>query len=93
MAITFRKGRHTIIPDREIVEILVDGEVGGIIYPNGEEGIKIVSAHITYTETDPDFAGTVVEDDGTKTWPPIPAVLIQFHRTPYTIEGNRIVRL
>ena len=93
MTVSFRMGRHSIKPGVGIVEILVDGEVVGAIYPTGEKGIKIVSAHIEKTKTEEGFAGKVVEDDGAKSWPPIPAVLITFELRFYSIIVCRIVKL
>jgi len=93
MAIDFRIAPHSIFPNIRIVEILVDGEVAGVIYPAGEKGIKLVSAHIEATTVEEGFGGEVIEDDGRRSWPPIPAVLIQFNPSPYLIQGNRIVKL
>ncbi|KKW45550.1 MAG: hypothetical protein UY96_C0019G0016 [Parcubacteria group bacterium GW2011_GWB1_56_8] len=68
--IGFRVVPHSILPGVQIVEVLVDGEVGGVVYPAGEKAIRIVSAHIAETATDEGFDGEVVEDDGTKSWQP-----------------------
>lgn len=91
MAINFRTAKQSFTK-QDIVEILVDGKVAGVIYPSGEKGIKIVSAHISGTSTEDGFAGEVAEDDGTESFPPIPAVLISFNPSPYEIKGGRIVR-
>ena len=91
MAIRFRIVKNSFTR-QDIVEVLVDGKVAGVIYPFGEKGIKIVSAHIVGTIVEENFAGEVVKDDGTESFPPIPAVLINFNPSPYDIEGGRIVR-
>lgn len=91
--ISFRLARHTILPGVSMVEILVDGEVAGVVYPAGEKGVRIVSAHIKETETEEDFSGEVIENNGTGSLIPIPHVEIQFDPSPYVISGGRIVRL
>lgn len=92
MAVEFKIIPHGVYPDRQTVVILVDGEIAGIIYPMGEKGIKLVSAHMRETQVDNDFVGVVVEDDGSRNWPPIPAVLIGFDPSPYRVVGNKIVK-
>jgi hypothetical protein len=91
MAVTFRIAKHSIEKGVSLVEILKDGKVIGSVYPNGESGIKVVSAHIEDTKVEEGFAGEAREDDR-KVWPPIPAVLIYFHPSPYVIRGDRIIR-
>lgn len=76
-----------------IVEILIDGKVAGAIYPAGEKRVKIISAHIEKTEKEDGFSGEMIEDDGSKTRPPIPAVFIKFNPSPYIIKDNKIVKL
>ena len=92
MAVDFRVASHNVKPDTRIVEVLVDGKVAAVIYPMGAKGIKLVSAHIEETEAEKEFAGTVVKDDGGKNWPPIPALLVTFDPSPYTIVGNKVVK-
>jgi len=82
MAGTFEVKPHSIKHGVQVAEILMDGEMVATIYPDGEKGIKLVSAHME----------GVVQDDGSRSMPPIPAVLITFDPQPYTIEGNRIVK-
>lgn len=82
MAIGFRVLPHSVRPGVQIAEILINGSMVAAIYPDGEKGIKLVSAHMK----------EVRQDDGTTSVPPIPAVLIEFDQQPYTIEGGRIVR-
>lgn len=82
MAVTFEVKPHSIKPGVQVAEILIDGEMVATIYPDGEKGVKLVSAHME----------KVVQDDGSKSVPSIPAVLITFDPQPYTIEGGRIVK-
>jgi len=93
MAIDFRIASHGFLPDTSIVEILIDGEVAGVVYPAGEKGIKIVSAHMTEVIPEGGFAGEILENDGSTSWPPIPAILIRFSPSPYVIQGNKVVIL
>jgi len=93
MAVEFKIKPHSILKNIQVVEILVDGRTAGVVYPMGDKGIKIVSAHIEKTQIEKDFVGEVVEDDGSQSWPPIPAVSIIFNPSPYTIIGNKIVKL
>ena len=93
MMTDFRIVPHSIFPKIGIVEIIVDGEVAGVIYPAGEKGIKLVSAHIENIAIEEGLGGKIIKDDGHKSWPPIPAVLIQFNPSPYLIQGNQIVKL
>ena len=93
MAVSFRLARHSILPGASIVEILVDGEVAGVVYPAGEKAVRVISAHIKKVDKKEGFSGEVVEKDGTGNWPPIPHVEIQFDPSPYVISGGRIVRL
>jgi len=92
MAINFRIAMHheTGVP---IVEILVDGEVGGVVYPVGDKSIKLVSAYISTTGKENGFAGKVVKDDGVGSWPPIPAISVEFELSPFEISEDRIVKL
>ena len=82
MAITFEVKPHSSKPGIQVAEILIDGAMVATIYPDGEKGVKLVSAHME----------EVVQDDGSRSAPPIPAVLITFDPQPYTIKGNRIVK-
>lgn len=92
MAVEFRLAKHTVHPDRTIVEILVHGEVAGVIYPT-EDGIRLVSAHVAESKTEEGFAGEVLADDNTRRWPPIPSFDVTFRVSPYTIVWNTIVRI
>ena len=89
--ITVRPSEHSLT-GRPIVEILENNEVVGIIYPT-ESGIKIVSAHISTQEIDDDFNGEVIKDDGSGSFPPIPAVIIEFQPSPYIITPDGIIRI
>ena len=90
--IEFRITDHSRLPNVRIVEILDSGKVVGIIYPT-QKGLKLVSAHMVHAEIDPGFAGEAIIDDGTKTFPPIPAVIVEFHSTPYMIVGGKIFKI
>ena len=81
MAVDFALDIHHITGG-VVVEVLVDGEVAAVIYPEKDKGIKIVSAHIQ----------KIVEDSGTKEVPPIPSVLVTFDPKPYSIVHGRLVR-
>ena len=82
MAVTFDIHEHSLRPGVPIADILLDGKMVAVIYPDGDKGIKLVSAHIA----------EVVEDDGSESRPPIPEVRIRFDPQPYAIEDDRLVR-
>ena len=82
MSISFRIKSHTETSGVEVVEIIENEMVVGVIYPT-EKGIKLVSAHIE----------EVVDDRKPVDWPPIPAVLVTFNPGPYEIRGNELVKL
>lgn len=88
----FRITQHTTTANKEIVEILIDGEVAGAIYPT-EEGIKIVSAHFKGVGTEEDFSQHVSFEDGSKAYPPIPTIKIILDPERYTISNGKIVKL
>jgi hypothetical protein len=88
----FRTVDHPRIAGAQIVEVLERGKVIGVVYPKGEKGLKLISAHIEDTDIDPQFAGEVVVDDGTSSIPPIPAITVRFNPRPFRISGDRIVR-
>lgn len=92
MTTTFRLKQHTVLPDIQVVEILVQGEVAGVIYPT-EDGIRLVSAHVVESKTEDGFAGEVLADDNADRWPPIPSFDVTFRVSPYTIVGNTIIRI
>lgn len=91
--VDFRIKPHSIYPNIRVVEILIDGKVAAMIYPLGEKGIKLVSAHIEETAKEEGFVGEVIEDDGSRTWPSIPAVLVTFNPSPYVIIGGKIIKI
>lgn len=92
--LTFRITSHAIKSGVSIVEILLNGQVVGVMYPEGDKGIKIVSAH---------FKGVGVEgqtiqehvsiDNATGALLPIPAISLLFEPGPYRVEGGKIVRI
>ena len=93
MTISFRVTPHSQGTGTHVVEILENGEVIGAIYPEGDRGIKLVSVHVSESSADKNFTGTVVEDDGSGSWPPIPAYHVAFEPSPWFIEGGRIVKM
>ncbi len=82
MTIQFRVVPHSRRPGVQIAEIILNGEVVAVVYPDGEKGIKLVSAHMK----------EVRQDDGSTSLSPIPTVLIEFDPQPHTIEGGKIVK-
>lgn len=82
MSVEFQVRQHDFKSGVQVIEILVDGEMVAILYPEGEKGVKLVSAHME----------EVVEDDGTESIPPIPAIWVRFNPRPYTIEHGKLVR-
>ena len=42
---------------------------------------------------DDELAGTVVLEDGSTMWPPIPSVDVEFKLNPYVIGQDRIIKL
>jgi hypothetical protein len=78
--ITFRLA--PAIHDKEIVEVLCDGEVCAAIYPGEGNEIRIISAHMTTTSI----------EDGRNSKPPIPAVAIAFRPEPFVIQHGSIIR-
>ncbi len=83
MSVDFVVRDHSILPDTKIVEILVNGEVAAVIYPDGLQGVKLVSPHIS----------KVTQKDGSADLPPIPAILIDFDPKPYIIEDGKIKKI
>ena len=93
MSVDFRITEHSVFPGVHIVEILLEGQVIGVIYPRGEKEIRVVSAHVVEKEREKDFAGEVLEEDPARAWPPVPAFVIRFEPSPWMVVGNRIVKL
>lgn len=85
MPIEFLVRDHDILPGRQVVEVQLDGNQVAVIFPEGEKGIKIVSAHI-------DEAYGVVENDGTRDLPPVPHVSLWFNPRKYHFEDGKLVR-
>lgn len=93
MSTTLRLAKHQYLPNTSIIEILKDGQVCAVIYPEGDADIKIVSAH---------FAGDLAEgskfpigirmNNGERDHPPIPSLHVRFDPRPYSIEPGRLVR-
>lgn len=91
MKIDFRLAQHSVFGTK-IVEVLMDGNVVGVIYPD-KKGIKLVSAHFSDKEIPADFEGEILEDDGSTSFPPIPSFQVSFNPRRYVIRGNKIVYL
>ncbi len=90
--VIFYMVEHSIQKGQMLVVILMDNKVVGTIYPQ-KNGIKIVSVHIDNTDMDEGFAGEILEDDGSGSLLPIPAVHIQFKPSPsWTIKDGKIVK-
>ena len=81
MATTFRIKSHSQLEGVEVVEVLLDNEVVGVIYP-AERGVKLVSAHIKDVERK-DNAGELL---------PIPEISVRFDPQPYRIINSELVR-
>lgn len=92
MPISFRIAEHQVHRGVQIVELLLEGDVIGVIYPHEEQAIRIASAHVSERALEPGFAGEVVAEDPARAWPPIPSFLVRFDPSPYEIVGNRIVK-
>ncbi len=93
MAVRFKIQSHSELPGVDIVEILVDEEVVGVIYPHEEKGIKVISAHFSAIDHDEGFDGDVVIDSGKSSWPPIPAVFITLDPQAWYIAGGEIKKV
>ena len=89
MAISFRITEHLVSPGMNLVEILLDGNVVGAVYPK-DNSISIISAHFSEKEFPKDFDGEVVEDNGENKFPPIPSINIIFKPRKYYFIGKRI---
>lgn len=85
MPIEFLVRDHDVLPDRQVVEVQLDGKPIAVIYPEEEKGINIVSAHI-------DEAHGVVVNDGTGDLPPIPHISLWFNPRKYHFEDGKLVR-
>lgn len=91
MAITFRIIKHSMRPGVKLVEILLNDNVVGVIYPDMErDGIKVVSAHFSEKDIPEDFDGEVIKDSGEGSFPPIPSVKVTFKPRRYVIRGGKI---
>lgn len=84
--INFSIKNHDYRKGIKLVQIQLNSETVGAIYPYMDRpAIKIVSVHMVDKQIDSDFAGQVVDDDGSETWPHIPAVHIQFEKSPWVL--------
>jgi hypothetical protein len=90
LVVTFRIAEHSYKPGLEVVEVLVDDKVVGVVFPEEENKIKIISAHFSEKEVPKDFDGEVIEGKESDI---VPAIHITFKPRKYTIIGKRIVYL
>ena len=81
--ITFRTALHNIKAGVEIVEILLDGQVVAVVYPEDEDGIKVVSAHFAIQSL----------NNGFNNRPPVPSIDVVFRPRRYTIRDGKLVYL
>ena len=75
----------------EKVDIKMGGKVVAYIYPNGEDGIKIISAHVAEAKIPEDFSGKVLAHDGNGLAPPIPSIDIEFKFQEHHYRGKKII--
>ena len=90
MVVSFRITEHAYKPGVEVVEVLLDGKVVGAIYPEGENKVKIVSAHFSEKDIPKDFDGEVIREEEVDI---VPAIHILFKPRRYTVIGRKIVYL
>ena len=96
MGLQFRIKPHNVLRGTSMVEVIVDGEFAGGIYPDGDNGVIIISAHMEDMEIDEHFDGEVVYDDGSEILVGnigMPQISITFNPGPYSIIDGRIVKL
>ncbi len=87
--VAFRLAKHSVRPNVELVEIILNGDVVGAIYPN-KDGIVVVSAHFSTKNVPEGFDGEVIEDSVEGSFPPIPSAKITFKPRKYIIVRGKI---
>ena len=91
MSIVFRMAEHSVRPGVKIVEIVLNDNVVGVIYPDPErDGINVVSAHFSEKDIPDGFDGEVIEDNGENDSPQIPSIKITLRPKRYIIIDGRI---
>ncbi|MDB5254155.1 MAG: hypothetical protein JWL80_221 [Parcubacteria group bacterium] len=90
--ISFRLASHSHREGVEIVEILVDGVVVAVLYPDGEKQIKLVSAHLQGAGDKRGVAPHVMISDHVGESVPIPDITLTFDPRSYGIMGGMLVR-
>ena len=92
--ISFHIKQHDLKPGVQILEIHVDGQMAATIYPDGENGVKVVSAHFVGLggEDPTEFTRHISIIDGIGIYPPIPSVDFAFEVSPYTFDTGRVVK-
>ena len=92
--ISFKIVPHSVLPGQHLVQVLLNGAVIGAIYADQQkQGIKVVSVHMADKKVDPAFEGTVVDDDGSRSLPHIPALHVAFKISPWALtEEGRVFK-
>lgn len=92
--ISFHTKWHDLKPGVQILEIRVNGQMAATIYPDGEKGVKVVSAHFVGLggEDPTEFTRHISINDGRGEYPPIPSVDLAFNVSPYTYHTGRVVK-
>ncbi len=91
--IAFHIADHSARRGVKVLEIHVDGMMAATIYPEGNAGIKIVSAHLTGVgHAGDDFTRHIHIHDGVGMFPPIPAVHMSFDVGPYSLDTGKVVK-
>ena len=93
--ISFRIVPHSVRPNVNIVEILLDNKLCASIYPDQqkEQSIKLASAHFAGELTHHNqFPEGIQMDTGERMFPPIPVVQITFDPRPYNVGLHTIIR-
>lgn len=78
MVVEFNIRPHDITPGVNVVDVLIDGVMAAVIFPDSSNRIKLMSAHIADAQ--------MFEGD------PVPAITVEFNPRPYEIIDGRIVR-
>jgi predicted RNA-binding Zn-ribbon protein involved in translation (DUF1610 family) len=94
MTMTFRVSEHTIRPGVQVLEILHDGMVCGILVPHDDypNVVRLISAHLLGAGESEGVAPHIIISDNIGERAPIPTVAFIFDPGPYIIDGGRIVR-
>lgn len=80
--IGFRIGKHGVTGE-DLFEVLHDGQVCAVLYPEHPDGVRIMSAH--FRETPGNMPRVELRPNG------IPALVLRFD-TPFRIVDDKIVK-